>query len=334
MVQGKSPIYILFYAFLITFLVVTLMPFYIMLTGAFKTQAEINSDPLSLPGQVEISPNITMAYIVDQTPINIGDFMATFGLERRPASHRKLHEIAQSPQQLEEMQSYIGNTVRTASVKLVLKRGNLIQALLMTLFVVLGSVAILSVAGGMAAYPLALARYGVFNYILVAFTVGLSLPLMLGMVPLYIAFSRVGLLDQPIGVMLIYSGVRMPMTILIFYAFYCSVPRELEDASKMDGLSRFGFFFRILLPTSKAAVLTTFVISGTYVFNDYMTPLIFMTHPIWTTVQVALARFVGAQTWFFGPIFAGVLLASLPMLLIYLLMNRTFITGVLAGSVK
>ena len=59
-----------------------------------------------------------------------------------------------------------------------------------------------------------------------------------------------------------------------------------------------------------------------------------MTHPIWTTVQVALARFVGAQTWFFGPIFAGVLLASLPMLLIYLLMNRTFITGVLSGSVK
>jgi len=124
------------------------------------------------------------------------------------------------------------------------------------------------------------------------------------------------------------------MTILIFYAFYSTIPGELEDASKIDGLSRFGFFFRILLPMSKAAILTTFVISGTYVFNDYMTPLVFMTHPIWTTVQVALARFVGAQTWFFGPIFAGVLLASLPMLLIYLLMNRTFITGVLSGSVK
>jgi raffinose/stachyose/melibiose transport system permease protein len=305
-----------------------------MITGAFKTQAEINSQPLSLPGTVEISPNIRMAYIVDQTPVNIDEFIDHFGLEKRPASHRKLHEIARSPEQLAEMQDYIGATVRTASVQLVLKRGKLVQALLMTLIVVLGSVAILSIAGGMAAYPLAIARYGVFNYILVAFTVGLSLPLMLGMVPLYIAFSRVGLLDQPIGVMLIYSGVRMPMTILIFYAFYSTIPSELEDASKMDGLSRFGFFFRILLPMSKAAILTTFVISGTYVFNDYMTPLVFMTHPIWTTVQVALARFVGAQTWFFGPIFAGVLLASLPMLLIYLLMNRTFITGVLSGSVK
>ncbi len=334
MVQGKSPIYIAFYAFLIGFLLVTLMPFYIMITGAFKTQAEINSQPLSLPGTVEISPNIRMAYIVDQTPVNIEEFMDRFGLDKRPASHRKLHEMAQSPEQLAEMQAYIGDTVRTASVQLVLKRGKLIQALLMTLIVVVGSVAILSIAGGMAAYPLAIARYGVFNYILVAFTVGLSLPLMLGMVPLYITFSKVGLLDQPVGVMLIYSGVRLPMTILIFYAFYSTIPRELEDASKIDGLSRFGFFFRILLPMSKAAILTTFVISGTYVFNDYMTPLVFMTHPIWTTVQVALARFVGAQTWFFGPIFAGVLLASLPMLLIYLLMNRTFITGVLSGSVK
>jgi ABC-type glycerol-3-phosphate transport system permease component len=65
-----------------------------------------------------------------------------------------------------------------------------------------------------------------------------------------------------------------------------------------------------------------------------MTPLVFLTNPVWTTIQVALAQFVGAQTWFFGPIFAGVLIASLPMLLLYLLMNRTFITGLTAGVTK
>ena len=334
MIQGRSPIYVAFYAFLIIFLVVTLFPLYIMLVGSFKTQQEINSTPLSLPGAVEVSPNIRWSYIVDQTPIEVNDFLERFGLEKRPAAHRKLVEIASSPGQLEEMKEYVAGHLRLGSINLVMKRGNLLQALAMTMLVVFGSVFVLSIAGGMAAYPLSLARFRMFHYILIIFIVGLSLPLMLGMVPLYIAFNSFGLLGNPLGLILIYAGVRMPMTILIFLAFYKTIPAELEDASKIDGLNRIGFFFRVLLPLSKIPILTTFVISGTYVFNDYMTPLIFMSNPVWTTIQVALSQFVGAQTWFFGPIFAGVLLASLPMLLIYLLMNRTFITGLTAGVTK
>ena len=232
------------------------------------------------------------------------------------------------------MRSYIGSQLRTASVKLVVKRAHLIEALLVTLFVVFGSVFVLSIAGGMAAYPLALTPYRLFYYILLFFLVGLTLPLMLGLLPLYIMLSTVSMLGNPIALIFIYAGVRMPLTVLIFLAFYKTIPSELEDASKLDGLNRIGFFFRILLPLSKVPILTTFVVSGTYVFNDYMTPLIFMTDPVWTTVQVALASFVGAQTWFFGPIFAGVLMASLPMMIIYLFMNRTFITGLTAGVTK
>lgn len=334
MTYGKSPLYIAFYTFLITFTVITLMPFYIMFVGSFKTQQEINNEPLSLPGVTEVSSNIRWSYIVDQTPIEVEEFLTRFGLEKRPAAHRKLSEIAQSPEQLEEMKTYVAGHLRLGSVNLVLKRGHLLEALIVTMGVVLGSVLVLSIAGGMAAYPLSLTPYRSFHYVLIIFTVGLSLPLMLGMVPLYISFNRLNLLDNPLSLLLIYGGVRMPMTILIFLAFYKSIPSELEDASKIDGLNRIGYFFRILLPLSKIPILTTFIISGTYVFNDYMTPLVFLTNPVWTTIQVALAQFVGAQTWFFGPIFAGVLIASLPMLLLYLLMNRTFITGLTAGVTK
>lgn len=334
MLHKRSPIYIVFYVLMAILTVVTLFPFYIMLVGAFKTQEEINSEPLHLPGSIEVSSNVTRAYLIDQTPIEVQDFLERFDLEKRPASHRKLKEIANGPEQLEEMKAYVAGHLRLGSINLVLKRGNLLQALLMTMVVMLGSVLVLSIAGGMAAYPLSLARYQAFHYVLLVFIVGLSLPLMLGILPLYIAFSRLGLLGSPIGLILIYSGVRMPLTILVFLAFYKSIPSELEDASKVDGLSRIGYFFRILLPLSKIPILTTFVISGTYVFNDYMTPLVFMIDPVWTTVQVALSRFVGAQTWFFGPIFAGVMIAALPMLLIYLLMNRTFITGLTAGVTR
>jgi raffinose/stachyose/melibiose transport system permease protein len=334
MLHERSPVHIAFYVFMAILVVVTLFPFYILLVGAFKTQEEINSEPLRPPGAVEVSPNTRWLYIVDQTPIEVEDFMQKFGLEKRPAAHRKLSEIANSPEQLEEMKRYVGSQLRLASVRLVLKRGNLLQALLVTMVIVLGSVAVLSLTGGMAAYPLSLARYRAFHYILLVFILGLTLPLMLGLLPLYIMLKNAGLLGNPIALILIYAGVRMPMTILIFLAFYRTIPSDLEDASKIDGLSRIGYFFRILLPLSKIPILTTFVISGTYVFNDYMTPLIFMPDPNRTTVQVALATFVGAQTWFFGPIFAGVLIAALPMLLIYLLMNQTFITGLTAGVTK
>jgi len=334
MLHARSPVYLVFYVFIAVLTIVTLFPFYIMVVGAFKTQQEINSEPLRLPGAVEVSPNTRWQYIVDQTPIEVKEFLERFGLEKRPAAHRKLSEFAQSAEQLEEMRSYIGSQLRTASVKLVVKRAHLIEALLVTLFVVFGSVFVLSIAGGMAAYPLALTPYRLFYYILLFFLVGLTLPLMLGLLPLYIMLSTVSMLGNPIALIFIYAGVRMPLTVLIFLAFYKTIPSELEDASKLDGLNRIGFFFRILLPLSKVPILTTFVVSGTYVFNDYMTPLIFMTDPVWTTVQVALASFVGAQTWFFGPIFAGVLMASLPMMIIYLFMNRTFITGLTAGVTK
>lgn len=330
----QNPVHLTFYVFMVILVIGTLFPFYILLVGSFKTQAEINSEPLNLPGTVEVSPNVRWQYIVDQTPIEVADFMQRFGLEKRPASHRKLSEIASSPEQLEEIKDFVGSQLRLASVQLVLKRANLLQALAVTMFVVLGSVAMLSLTGGMASYALANTRYRLFQYILVVFILGLTLPQMLGLLPLYIMLSDAGQLGNPIALILIYTGVRMPMTILIFLAFYKTIPSDLEDASKIDGLSRIGYFFRILLPLSKVPILTTFVISGTFVFNDYMTPLIFMTDPVWTTVQVALARFVGAQTWFFGPIFAGVLIAALPMLLIYLLMNRTFITGLTAGVTK
>ncbi len=334
MLHERSPMYVAFYVFMFVLVVATLFPFYILLVGAFKTQREINSEPLNLPGAVEVSPNTTWQYIIDQTPIRAEDFMQEFELKKRPAGYRRLREIASSPEQLEEMKSYVGSQLRLASVKLVLKRANLLQAMLVTMFVVLGSVAVLSLAGGMAAYPLSHARHRVFHYILLFFVLGLTLPLMLGLLPLYIMMDKIGLLGNPIGLILIYSGVRMPMTLLVFLAFYRAIPSELEDASRIDGLHRIGYFFRVLLPLSKVPILTTFVISGTYVFNDYMTPLIFMSDPGRTTVQVALSRFVGAQTWFFGPIFAGVLIASLPMLLIYLLMNKTFIQGLIAGAVK
>jgi raffinose/stachyose/melibiose transport system permease protein len=157
---------------------------------------------------------------------------------------------------------------------------------------------------------------------------------MLALVPLYKMMIGLNLLDNPLSLILIYGASRMSITIIVFSTFYKAIPKDLEDAADLDGLGRIGYFFRILLQVSQIPIITVFIVSGTFVYNDFLTPLLFMTNMEFTHIQVALAQFVGAQTWFFGPIFAGVAIATVPRILIYLLMNRYFVSGVTAGALK
>ncbi len=322
------------YIVLSVFSIVTLFPFYIMIMGSFKTQQEIIETPYGFPNDVELSRNIRWFYIRDETPINIETFADEFRLELPINPNKKIAEIARSEEHLQEMLNYIGAHIRTSNYVMAVKRGNLILNLVATMIIMFGSVAVLSLFGGMAGYPLAKSRYRLFNVLLVFFLLGLTMPRMLALVPLYKMMIQLNLLNNPLSLILIYGASRMSITIIVFSTFYKAIPGDLEDAGEIDGLNRVGFFFRILLPLSKIPVLTVFIVSGTFVYNDYLTPLLFMGDSSFTHIQVGLAQFVGAQTWFFGPIFAGVTIAILPMLLIYLLMNKTFISGVTAGAVK
>lgn len=324
----------LIYLFLAIFTIVTLVPFYIMLLGAFKTQAEITNEPYSIPGDVELSENLRWIFVRDETPVNEEAFAEEFGLEQPIGTNKKVAELAESEEQRQAMFEYIGSRIRTGNIVMAVRRGNLLRNLLATFIVVAGSVGVLSLFGAMAGYPLAKIRYRWFGLVLAYFFAGLTLPRMLALVPLYRMMISLNLLDNPINLILIYGASRMSITIIVFSTFYKSIPKDLEDTAEIDGLNRPGYFFRVLLRMSHIPTLTVFVISGTFVYNDFLTPLLFMTNMEFTHIQVALAQFVGAQTWFFGPIFAGVAIASVPMVIVYLLMNRYFVSGVTAGAVK
>ena len=325
---------VLVYVVLGLFTVATLLPFYIMVLGAFKTQSEITNEPYSIPGSVELSENLRWIFVRDETTVDEETFASEFGLDLPIGTNRKVAELANSEQQLQAMFEYIGARIRLGNIVMAVRRGNLIRNLIATFVVIGGSVLVLGLFGGMAGYPLAKMRYGWFPIVLGYFFAGLTLPRMLALVPLYRMMINIGLLGNPLSLILIYGASRMSITIIVFSTFYKSIPKDLEDAAEIDGLGRGAYFFRILLQMSQIPILTVFVVSGTFVYNDFLTPLLFMTNTDFTHIQVALSQFVGAQTWFFGPIFAGVTIASIPMVLIYLLMNRYFVTGVAAGAVK
>lgn len=322
------------YVILGLFTIMTLFPFYVMFVGSFKTQQEIVDNPYGFPGDVTLSENIRWFYIRDETPVDIEEFADKFSLTLPINPNRKVVELAKNQEQLRDMLEYIGSRIRTSNYVMAIKRGNLVLNLIATMIIMFGSVAVLSIFGGMAGYPLSKSRYSLFNVLLVFFLIGMTLPRMLALVPLYKMMIQLNLLNNPISLILIYGASRMSITIIVFTTFYKAIPSDLEDASDIDGLNRIGFYFKILLPMSKIPILTIFIVSGTFVYNDFLTPLLFMGDPSFTHIQVGLSQFVGAQTWFFGPIFAGVTVTILPMLIIYMLMNRTFISGVTAGAVK
>jgi raffinose/stachyose/melibiose transport system permease protein len=324
----------LLYAVLIIFCAITLLPFYIMLVGSFKTQKEIMNEPYSIPGKVTLSKNLRWIYVRDETIVKEEEFAREFGLELPIPTNSKIRELATSPEHQDAMFEYIGARVRIGNLAMAIKRGNLIRNLIASFLVMLLSVFVLSLFGGMAGFSLAKLRFPSFSLILAYFLIGMALPRMLALIPLYKMMLNLKLLNNPLSLVLIYGASRMSITIIVFSAFYKSIPQDLEDAAAIDGLNKIGFFFRILLKMSHIPILTVFIVSGTFIYNDYLTPLIFMNDLTFTTVQVALSQFIGAQTWFFGPIFAGCLVAIVPMVLIYLLMNRYFISGVTAGAVK
>jgi len=331
---AKSHLRWINYIILGVFTILTIFPFYVMLMGSFKTQQEIVERPYGFPGEVELSENIRWFYVRDETPVDIEEFAEQFGLKLPINPNMKISELATDETHLQGMMEYIEARIRTSNYIMAVRRGNLIRNLIATMIIMAGSVTVLSLFGGMAGYPLAKSRYQVLNILLIFFLIGMTLPRMLALVPLYKMMIALGLLNNPISLILIYGASRMSITIIIFSTFYKAIPNDLENAAEIDGLNRIGCFFRILLPMSKIPILTVFIISGTFVYNDYLTPLLFMGNSKFTHIQVGLSQFVGAQTWFFGPIFAGVTITILPMLLIYLLINKTFISGVTAGAVK
>jgi len=322
------------YIILMAFSILTLLPFYIMFVGSFKTQREIINEPFTIPGKVHLSENIRWGYVRDETPVNEKIFAKIFGLKTPISPNKKIKDLAKNEEQKEAMLRYIASKIRIGNFVMAIKRGNLLINLANSFLITFASVFILSLFGAMAGYPLAKIKYSSFSLILGYLFLGLTLPRMLALAPLYETMMKLNLLNHPLSLILIYGASRMPMSIIIFSTFYKSIPSDLEDAAEIDGLSRIGFFFKVLLKMSHIPILTCFVINGTFVFNDFLTPLIFMPNMEFTTIQVALSHFIGTQTWFFGPIFAGCTVAIVPMLLVYLLLNKYFITGVTAGAVK
>lgn len=166
------------------------------------------------------------------------------------------------------------------------------------------------------------------------FTIGLMFPFAVAILPLFVLLRMLGLLDNPLGVILPQAAFGLPMTIIILRTFFRSIPREVEEAATLDGCSPFGFFWRILLPMARPAIATVSVIAIVTSWNNFFLPLVVFNTVDWWTIPVGVQQFSGQYTEDTARVLAYVVLAMIPALAFYSVAERQLIGGLTAGATK
>jgi raffinose/stachyose/melibiose transport system permease protein len=193
---------------------------------------------------------------------------------------------------------------------------------------------VLAVAlGSMAAF--ALSRY-VFRFregFYTLFTIGLLFPISVASLPLYLLLKDIGLLGNPLGVAIPEAAFSLPVTVVILRPFMGAIPDEIEDAAVLDGATKLGFFWRVLLPLSRPALATVAVLAFVTSWNQYLLPLLVFDDPAQFTLPLGVAAFQSQYSQDTAKVLAFTALSMVPALGFFLLAERRIVGG-LTGAVK
>ncbi|MFB2596693.1 carbohydrate ABC transporter permease [Herbiconiux sp. P17] len=220
------------------------------------------------------------------------------------------------------------------------------RALVNSAIVALVTVATNCAFAVLAGYAFAMMRFPGSNALFYILISTAAIPVSVTLIPLFLMARGIplaggndilghggsGLLDTLAGVILPY--IVMPLNIFLARQFFSTAPTELAEAARMDGAGEFRIFARVYLPLAKPLIAVIAIFSFTGVWDDFLWPLVVTSSPETQTVQLALARFLASGNVQYGPVMAGAVIATLPVLIVFLFNQRSFISGLADGSVK
>ncbi|WP_329010602.1 carbohydrate ABC transporter permease [Micromonospora rifamycinica] len=202
-----------------------------------------------------------------------------------------------------------------------------------SVFIALASTFVVVAAAAMAAYVFARFAFRGREFLVTLFAIGLMFPFAVAILPLFILLRGMGLLDNPLGVILPQAAFGLPITIIILRQFFRTIPGEVEEAATLDGCGPFGFFWRVLLPMARPALATVSVLALVSSWNNFMLPLVVFTDQSWWTLPLGVQAFQGQYSDDTAKVLAYVVLSMVPALGFYAIAERQLIGG-LSGSVK
>jgi raffinose/stachyose/melibiose transport system permease protein len=208
---------------------------------------------------------------------------------------------------------------------------HMFAALVNSTIITVVSLAALIIVGSTASYYLARKQSRLSYGMYILFLLGIILPFQLALVPLYRLISDAGLLGTYTSMVLFYTGLQVPFTIFLYTGFLRAMPREYGEAALVDGATHWQSFRRITFPLLRPITGTVIIFNAVFIWNDFLTPLIYLGGSANETLHVVAYQFVGQYVSNWGYIFAAVVLATLPMLVLFLLLQRYVIKGFSSG---
>ncbi len=214
------------------------------------------------------------------------------------------------------------------------KTFNFSKLFMNSLIVTIISVFLTLVISALAAYSFARLNYKGSNIIFYIILLGIMIPPAAVIIPLFIIMKTLGLYNSHYSLIFSYIAFGLPIAVLILRGFFLSIPKELIEAARIDGSSEIGTFFRIIIPLSKPAIATVTIFLFMQNWNEFILALVLLKDKVLYTLPVGLANFVGQWDSPWQLVAAGVIIASLPIFIVYLLIQDLFVKGLTAGAVK
>ncbi len=211
---------------------------------------------------------------------------------------------------------------------------NFVRYVANSFFVTGTALVFILVLGTMGAYAIARYDFPGSGFVLLFFIAGLTLPLKLAIIPLFILMRDLSILNSPLALICIYTAMGLPSTVFIMTGFLRSLPSELEDAARMDGASELRIMWSVMLPLARPAMVIAGIYNLVPIWNDFFFPLVFIQDDDWKTLPQGLTSFMGEYTTDWGVLFAGLTLSAAPITLIYVVLSRQFINGMTQGALK
>ncbi len=186
----------------------------------------------------------------------------------------------------------------------------------------------------LAAYPLAKLRFRFRQAIFLFFLLGLAVPIHVAILPLFILIKDMGLYDTLAALFPPYVAFGLPFEIFVLQGFFRTIPSELLEAARLDGASELTIFRTIMLPLTKPALATLFILDAVATWNEFLIALVMLNSQSSRTLPLGLLYFSGQYISNVVALNAGIVIAIIPLLILYVLFQRYFIAGLTAGAVR
>lgn len=196
------------------------------------------------------------------------------------------------------------------------------------------SLAITLLIGAMAAFAIGRMQWRFSNVTLLYFMIGMMIPVHCVLIPLFVQFSKIHLVNSLPSIMLPYIVFGLPITIYILTGFFKSMPKELFEAASIDGCNIYRMFFTIALPLAKTGLFVTGLMTFVGNWNELLLAMVFISDKMKKTIPVTLSYFVGPYKTNYVQMFAAIIIAIVPNIIVYCCFSNKIVDGLTAGAVK